>query len=125
MKRLSKTDIRKIVDDYCKGLTYEAIAKKYGVSKQAVAKQLKKAEIQEKLTKVDKEVEESLRKKAHRAIKQIMDDLPDDLKKAPLRDKMQTLDRLREMFGLPEEEDTTVTGIVLEIEDASKDEEEN
>lgn len=109
------------------GLSQRAIAKKLAISKTTVSKILTEKKNDQKWTNAvqvmqDSVQEESLtlKKKAHNAITQIIDDLSEDLKNAPLRDKIATLERLKDLFGMPEEAETEeTTEILVEIEDAS------
>lgn len=109
------------------GLSQRAIAKKLAISKTTVSKILTEKKKDQKWTNSVQVVQDSvqeeiltLKKKAHNAITQIIDDLSEDLKNAPLRDKIATLERLKDLFGMPEEAETEeTTEILVEIEDAS------
>lgn len=109
------------------GLSQRAIAKKLAISKTTVSKILTEKKKDQKWTNAVQVVQDSvqgeiltLKKKAHNAITQIIDDLSEDLKNAPLRDKIATLERLKDLFGMPEDAETEeTTEILVEIEDAS------
>lgn len=109
------------------GLSQRAIAKKLSISQPTVSKILNEQKNNQKLSNAVQVVQDSvqeenltLKKKAHNAITQIIDDLSEDLKNAPLRDKIATLERLKDLFGMPEEAETEeTTEILVEIEDAS------
>ena len=109
------------------GLSQRAIAKKLAISKTTVSKILTEKKKDQKWTNSVQVVQDSvqeeiltLKKKAHNAITQIIDDLSEDLKNAPLRDKIATLERLKDLFGMPEDAETEeTTEILVEIEDAS------
>lgn len=109
------------------GLSQRAIAKKLAISKTTVSKILTEKKNDQKRTNAVQVLQDSvqeeiltLKKKAHNAITQIIDDLSEDLKNAPLRDKIATLERLKDLFGMPEEAETEeTTEILVEIEDAS------
>ena len=109
------------------GLSQRAIAKKLSISQPTVSKILNEQKNNQKLSNAVQVVQDSvqeenltLKKKAHNAITQIIDDLSEDLKNAPLRDKIATLERLKDLFGMPEDAETEeTTEILVEIEDAS------
>ena len=109
------------------GLSQRAVAKKSSISQPTVSKLLNQQKNNQKLSNAVQVVQDSvqeeiltLKKKAHNAITQIIDDLSEDLKNAPLRDKIATLERLKDLFGMPEEAETEeTTEILVEIEDAS------
>lgn len=109
------------------GLSQRAIAKKLSISQATVSKILNNEKNNQKLSNgikvindYNEETKRNNRKKAHEAIDGIIEGLKEDLKKASLKDKRETLKTLVELFGLPEEEETQeVTEIKIEIEDAS------
>lgn len=123
MAKLTEADKRQITIQYAAGATCRELAEKFNVSPTAVSKILNSQKSLQKLTNVDEVYnaeKSSIKKKAHAAIKQIIGDLSEDLKKAPLRDKIATMEKLKDMFGLPEEEESEViTEIKVEVEDAS------
>lgn len=120
MAKLTAEDKRRIVIESAAGSTASELAKKFQVSHTAISKILKDEKSFKKLQdEVSKVAVEPYREKAHNIIRKIMDELPNDLKKATLKDKMVVFDKMIAYYGTPEENSEEVTGIRIEIEDAS------
>ena len=112
------------------GMSVRKIAKKFALSTATISKILNEHKSKQKLAQAQKVIQESEQeqrksnlKKAHDIINTIFDALGEDIKTASVKDKRETLKTLVELYGLPEDEDTEVTGITITVEDASgKDE---
>lgn len=123
MKKLSEADKRQITIEYAAGAKTTELAAKFHVSHTAISKILSKKEVASKLQEVSGKVQEAInapyKEKAHAVIKSIIDDLPNDLKKASVKDKMIVLEKMITYYGVPEEEKEQVNEIVVKIVDGS------
>ena len=119
MAKLSEADKRQITIESAAGHTVSELAKKFQVSHTSISKILKERKSCEKLQEVSKVAEAPYREKAHAIIKTIIDDLPSDLKRATLKDKMNVFEKMISYYGTPEDENTGGNEITIEIEDAS------
>ena len=106
MARLTTADKRQIVIEYVAGATCRELAQKFTTSPTTISKILREEKSLQKFTQVEQvytQERQSLKQKAHSAIMQIIDGLSEDLKKASLRDKINAMESLKDIFGLPEE----------------------
>ncbi len=107
--KLSDKQRKKIIAEYVAGdgkVSQEQLAKKYGVSRQAISLILKDKKACESLRKKKKENEMSMLAfldsrsvKAQGLIDQVLETLPSDFEKASMRDKAGLLKILAETFG--------------------------
>lgn len=124
MAKLTEANKRQITIKYAQGSSMQSLAEKYTVSKSAIAKLLKTQKSVQKLTElnaVNQTLSKSLKSKAHKAIEIIIDGLPNDLKKANLKSKMTALERLTDLFGMPEDNTEDITEIVVKVVDGRAD----
>lgn len=119
MAKLSEADKRQITIESAAGSKVSELAEKFQVSHTAISKILKERKSCEKLREVSNAAEAPYREKAHKIIGSIIDDLPQDLKKATLRDKMTVLEKMIVYYGTPQETGDSENRITIEIEDAS------
>lgn len=109
MSKLSDKQRKKIIAEYVAGdgkVSQEQLAKKFGVSRQAISLILKDKKTCENLRNKKKENEMSMlaflddrTHKAQSLIDKILETLPDDFEKASMRDKAGLLKILAETFG--------------------------
>lgn len=136
MAKLSDKQRKKIIAEYVAGdgkVTQAELAKRYGVSRQAITKLLADEESCQKLRNKKKENELSMlafledrAEKAQNLIDKILDTLPKDFEKATMRDKAGLLKILSETFGGKKGQDAsegaeTSSGVTINIKDCSKD----
>ena len=129
-KRTAKIDAE-VLACAAVGMTVRDIAKKFTLSQTTISKILSEGKSLQKCNKAKKVLQESEQeeqrsnqKKAHSIINTIFNSLEEDIKTASVKDKRETLKTLVELFGLPEDVETEVTGITITVEDASEKEED-
>lgn len=114
MGKLTDKQRKKIIAEYVAGdgkVSQQQLAKRYGVSRQAISLILNDEKTCENLRNKKKENELSMlaflddrAEKAQRLIDKILETLPDDFEKASMRDKAGLLKILAETFGGKKEE---------------------
>lgn len=131
MGKLTDKQRKKIIAEYVAGdgkITQEQLAKKYGVSRQAISLILRDENACENLRNKKKENEMSMLSfldsrtaKAQSLIDKVLETLPQDFEKASMRDKAGLLKILSEVFTPKEtvEDNGRDEGIVIEIRDYS------
>lgn len=130
MAKLTDRQRKRIVAEYINdGLSQQQLAEKYGVSRQAISKILRTTEGSERLQQQKEQNTLSMieylneqKDKAQSLIGKILDTATDDIKKAPLRDKMGALKILSEVFctkGSDEVKEHGGVAVNISIEDCS------
>lgn len=130
MSKLTDRQRKRIVAEYINGgLSQQQLAEKYGVSRQAISKILRTTEGSERLQQQKEQNTLSMieylneqKDKAQSLISKILDTATDDIKKAPLRDKMGALKILSEVFctkGGDEVKEHGGVAVNISIEDCS------
>lgn len=109
MAKLTDRQRKRIIAEYVNGdgkISQQQLAEKYGVSRQAISKILNTTEGGERLRQQKEQNTLSMieylndqKDKAQSLIGKILDTATEDIKKAPLRDKMGALKILSEVFG--------------------------
>ena len=126
MPKLTDRQRKRIIAEYVNGdgkISQQQLAEKYGVSRQAISKILNTTEGGERLRQQKEQNTLSMieylndqKDKAQSLIGKILDTATEDIKKAPLRDKMGALTILSEVFGGKADEPVkTGNGVMLNI----------
>lgn len=126
MAKLTDRQRKRIIAEYVNGdgkISQQQLAEKYGVSRQAISKILNTTEGGERLRQQKEQNTLSMieylndqKDKAQSLIGKILDTAIEDIKKAPLRDKMGALKILSEVFGGKADEPVkSGNGVMLNI----------
>ena len=126
MPKLTDRQRKRIIAEYVNGdgkISQQQLAEKYGVSRQAISKILNTTEGGERLRQQKEQNTLSMieylndqKDKAQSLIGKILDTATEDIKKAPLRDKMGALKILSEVFGGKADEPVkSGNGVMLNI----------
>lgn len=126
MAKLTDRQRKKIIAEYVNAdgkISQQQLAEKYGVSRQAISKILNTTEGCERLRQQKEQNTLSMieylngqKDKAQSLIGKILDTATEDIKKAPLRDKMGALKILSEVFGGKADEPVkSGNGVMLNI----------
>lgn len=126
MAKLTDRQRKRIIAEYVNGdgkISQQQLAEKYGVSRQAISKILNTTEGGERLRQQKEQNTQSMieylndqKDKAQSLIGKILDTATEDIKKAPLRDKMGALKILSEVFGGKADEPVkSGNGVMLNI----------
>lgn len=126
MPKLTDRQRKRIIAEYVNGdgkISQQQLAEKYGVSRQAISKILNTTEGGERLRQQKEQNTLSMieylnnqKDKAQSLIGKILDTATEDIKKAPLRDKMGALKILSEVFGGKADEPVkSSNGVMLNI----------
>lgn len=129
MAKLTDRQRKRIVAEYaCGGMTQQQLAESYGVSRQAIAKLLSTEKSCEKLQQKKEENTRSMleyldeqKGKAQTLIGKILDSAAEDIKKAPLRDKMGAIKILSEVFANTKAQEATEKATLDEIVNGLKE----
>lgn len=135
MAKLTDRQRKQIIAEYVGGgISQRELAQRYQVTQKTISTILNTEELRQKVSQKKEENTrsmleflESRREKAQSIIDKILDASTDDLEEVSFRDKMGAIKILSEVFaakGEEHKEDTSVTEIVIEVEDASEADDE-